>query len=562
MPLSFLWEALGGLGLFILGMKSMSEGLHNFAGEKLRQILEKVTGNRLTAALMGSCLASLLQSSSAASILIIGFVNAGLISIYQALGVLLGTGLGSTVVIQLIAFNVSAVALPSIFIGTILKFFSKRRRWVNIGEVLLGIGLVFWGMHMMVTGFLPVSRQALFDNLYFISQHKLVTAVFIGAILTVIIQSSSTTTGVVIALANSGIIGLETGIATIIGEALGTSCITGIATINGTLAAKRTAAIYFLINLIAITLVLLFLPVFIKTILILTPDGISLLNQNTLNTQVHPDISRQLANAHTLFSLCSIVLFLPSLGFFTRTASRLWGKNGKGIDLELRSKFIDLRIINTPSIAMLQVKNEVQRMAEISREMFKDVVEQFYRYDVRRAKRISNQETVLDFLHKDISKYLMILSRQTISSEISIEIPIMLQVVDNLEHFGDQCETVLLSLKNKKEEKIYFSSAAIAELKYLANKIQEIVELSMDTIMNLPEIRQEYIYGLKKELLELQQSINSSHLNRLTTGKCNVLSGLLFNDIVAAFMNIAEYSFNIIDIERSLTSAEPTNSSN
>src|SRR5512146_747944 len=143
MSSSFLWEALGGLGLFILGMKSMSDGLQKIAGERLRHFLERITGNRLTAALMGSCLASLLQSSSAASILVVGFVNAGLVSLYQALAVLLGTGIGSTLAIQFIAFKISSFALPSIFVGVILKFFGRKRRWVYVGELLLGAGLVF-----------------------------------------------------------------------------------------------------------------------------------------------------------------------------------------------------------------------------------------------------------------------------------------------------------------------------------------------------------------------------------------------------------------------------------
>src|SRR5512136_398753 len=170
MPLSSIWEALGGLGLFILGMKSMSEGLQKLAGDRLRKFLERTTGNRLTAALTGSCLASLLQSSSAASILVIGFVNAGLISLYQALAVLLGTGIGSTLAIQFIAFKISILALPSIFVGVILRFFGRKRRWVYVGELLLGAGLVFLGLQTMEAGFAPASESALsavFHNRFF-----------------------------------------------------------------------------------------------------------------------------------------------------------------------------------------------------------------------------------------------------------------------------------------------------------------------------------------------------------------------------------------------------------
>jgi len=271
MPLTFLWEALGGLGLFILGMKSMSEGLQRIAGDRLRQALEKVTGNRLTAALMGSCLASLLQSSSAASILIIGLVNAGLVSVYQALGVLMGTGIGTTLAIQFIAFKISHIALPAIALGVFLKYSCKRRRFVYVGELMLGAGLIFFGLQLMEAGFAPVKQSALFQAV----QHPLfglrISGVLLGALLTFLIQSGSAVIGIVIALAGSGLIGFESGVAMVIGEVLGTSLITLIATLGGTQAARRSALIYTIINVVAISIVLIGFPLFLQTIQLLSP---------------------------------------------------------------------------------------------------------------------------------------------------------------------------------------------------------------------------------------------------------------------------------------------------
>ncbi len=554
MPLSFLLDVLGGLGLFILGMKAMSEGLNKFAGDNLRHLLERLTGNRLSAALLGSCLASFLQSSSAASIIIIGFVNAGLISLYQALCVLLGTGLGSTLVIQLIAFKISSLALPSIFLGVVLKLFCKRRRLVDLGEILSGIGLVFYGLYLMETGFSPISSQAIFSGVHTNFLTSKLSAVILGAILTLLIQSSSTTTGIVIALASSGLISFGTGVAMIIGEALGTSCITGIATINGTIAAKRTALLYFVINFAAISLTLIFFPIVLSCVQYISP-GDAEYTLIAAGNLLRPNIARHLANAHTLFNIAIILIFLPLLGFFVRSATFIYTKKGKSIDLEPRTIYIDLRIINTPTIAMLQVKSEVQRMAEISRLMYKDIVEQLYRFDVRRAKKISDKEVVLDVLHKDISRYLIVLSRQPLSAEISMEIPIMLQVIDNLEHIGDQCELILGLLRKKKENKIYFSSAAIAELKYLAVKVREIVELSTEFVTNNSQKSFIDTRTLKDEIIDLKQTIFTSHMNRLTVGKCNILAGLVFNDITASFNKISDYSFSNIETEQSLINA-------
>src|SRR5512136_523648 len=280
MPLSSIWEALGGIGLFILGMKSMSEGLQKLAGDRLRKFLEKTTGNRLTAALTGSCLASLLQSSSAASILVIGFVNAGLISLYQALAVLLGTGIGSTLAIQFIAFKISILALPSIFIGVILKFFGRKRRLVYIGDLLLGAGLVFLGLQIMEDGFTPISQSALLKGVHSQFFSWRITAVMLGALLTFLVQSSSAATGIVIALAGSGLLTYTEGVAIIVGEVIGTTAITAVATINGTRDAKRTALLYFVINVFAVALVLLFFPLFLRVVTFLSPGDAEFIGPN------------------------------------------------------------------------------------------------------------------------------------------------------------------------------------------------------------------------------------------------------------------------------------------
>jgi phosphate:Na+ symporter len=398
MPLSSIWGAVGGLGLFILGMKSMSEGLQKLAGERLRRFLENITGNRFTAALMGSCLASLLQSSSAASILVIGFVNAGLISFYQALAVLLGTGIGSTIVIQFIAFKIFSFALPSIFLGVIFKFFGRKRRLVYIGNLLLGAGLVFLGLQIMENGLTPISQNALIKGLHSHFFSWRISAVLLGAFLTFLIQSSSAATGIVIALASSGLLGFEAGVAVVVGEVLGTSVITIVATINGTLAAKRTALINLVINILAVALALILFPLLLKAIAYLSPGSAELIvpatdrGASSFSQPTRPYIARHLANAHTIFSVFSAILFLPFIGFFARSAAFIMPGKKENVDIEPRPQYIDHRVINTPPIALLQVRNEVKRMAEIAHSMFNDTVEQFFRYDAKRFSRIKQKE--------------------------------------------------------------------------------------------------------------------------------------------------------------------------
>lgn len=558
MSFSFIWEALGGVGLFVLGMKFMSDGLQKLAGERLRAFLEKTTGNRLTAALMGSCLASLLQSSSAASILVIGFVNAGLVSLYQALAVLMGTGIGATLVIQFIAFDISFFSLPSIFVGVTLKFFGHNRRLIYIGDLLVGIGLVFLGLQIMESGFAPISQSALVKGVHSQFFSWRITAVIIGAVLTFLVQSSSAATGIVIALASSGIISFSDGVAIIIGEVLGTSAITAIAAINGTRAAKRTSLIYFVINMFAVALALLFFPAFLKCISALSPGDAEFIAPGInkiithLSPPARPYIARHLANAHTIFSVLGAFLFIPFIGFFARSAEILLPGNKEEVDIEPRPKFIDIRIINTPPIAIIQARNELKRMAEIARIMFIDMVEQFERYDAKRVIRIKQEEEALDALQRELSGFLVLLSGR---SPNSIEIPSMLHMVSELEHIGDQSESIQDCLSNKKEKNIYFSDTAVAELKSLAAEVSLLVELSMGSLGNATADTMKTARALKDSIKGMEGEFNNTHMTRLTTGKCTAAAGLIYSDIINAFSKIAEYSYNIIESEKGLLDA-------
>ncbi len=560
MPLSFLMEALGGLGLFILGMKSMSEGLQKLAGEKLRNTIEKVAGNRFTAALMGSGLASLLQSGSTASILIIGFVNAGLISFYQALAVLLGTGLGTTLAIQFIAFKISFFALPTIFVGVILKCFGSKRRWVNAGTLLLGAGLVFFGLNLMETGLAPLKDNTLIHG---ISQHFLswrLPAVLLGALLSFLIQSSSAAIGIVIAVASSGLLAFDAAVAMVIGESLGGALIAAIAAINGTLAAKRTALVYIIINAVAIGLVLLIFPVFLDLIKAFSPGEADLTVQELQKLALSPAISetkpfiaRHLANAHTIYSFLMVMLFLPLVGFFARSASVILPDKEGEKDIDPRPRFLDLRVINTPTIALLQARNEIKRMADVAGSMFFEMIDQFNNFNVRSVSRLKQKEELLDILQRDISSFLITLSRQSLSGESAIEVPTMLQNINDFEHLGDQVEAVMEFMRRKKEEKLHFSNTAMSEIKTLAAQVSEIVTIAVNSLdSETSQNDNANIDNIMADIKKTQEVLHFNHIKRLHSGKCSIIAGLLFGDIISSFERITQISYNIIRTNREL----------
>ncbi|HJV64279.1 MAG TPA: Na/Pi cotransporter family protein [Geomonas sp.] len=540
---------LGGLALFIYGMRTMSEGLQKVTGERLRRLLEKGTANRLTAPLIGSCLSSLLQSGSAASVLVVGFVNAGLLSLYQALGVLLGTGIGTTIAIQFIAFRVTALALPAITIGVFLSFFSRSRKLTNLGGVLLGVGLVFFGLFILEEACQPLRQSALLAGFHPELLSLRLTAVLVGAVLTFLVQSGSATLGIVIAFASAGIFPYDASIAMVIGEVAGATLIPLIASIGGSQTAKRSVLIYLAINGAAIALALVFFPLFLRAIDFVSPGHLTPPAAHlAVSDAMRPFVARRLANAHTIFTVSTALIFLPLIGFLARSAETLLPTRRS--ESEPRPRFIDARVIKTPTIALAQAWIELGRMGNIARAMFEELLSQFDGFDPKVAAEMRDKEVVLDVLHRDMSQFLIALSRETLSVERAVEIPTMLQMVNEIEMVGDQVEAVLRYLLRKKEERLRFSSTAMEELKRFGTKVGEAVALCAGGLQGEEAGDLE---RLKKEIAALHEELEQSHLKRLKSGKCGISAGLLYNDMIASFAKIAELNFSIIQQKRGTT---------
>lgn len=549
---SYITEALGGLALFILGMRTMSEGLQKVTGERLRRFLEKGTGNRLYAPLVGSSLASLLQSGSAASVLVVGFVNAGLLSLYQALGVLLGTAVGTTVAIQFIAFRISTLALPAITLGVVLSFFSRKRKLAELGGLLLGAGLVFYGLSLMEQACLPLSESAIFATLKGNYLPVRLIAVLAGALLTFVIQSGSAAMGIVIALAASGMLSYDTAIAMVIGEVAGASIIPLFASIGGSSTAKRAVLIYIAINSVAISLVLIFFPFFLHAVRAVSPADVAQAVRPVGGlipaAAARPNIARHLANAHTLFSVSCAVLFLPLIGFLARSVET-WIPVRRSQN-EPRPRFIDQRILKTPTIALAQAWSELERMGEVAGSMYRELLGQFSAYDPRVSASIREKEVLLDVLNRDMSQFLINLSREPLSPERAVEIPCMLHLVNDIEAIGDMSNSVMSYLVRKKDERLRFSSAAMNELMNFSAKVGEALFLAEavlagnDSGMDLAL--------LKSEVTALEEELQVSHLVRLKSGKCGIVAGLLYGDMIGAFSKIAHLSLSIVTQKRGL----------
>jgi len=548
---SHITQALGGLALFIFGMRTMSEGLQKVTGERLRRLLERGTANRLTAPLIGSCLASLLQSGSAASVLVVGFVNAGLLSLYQALGVLLGTGIGTTLATQFIAFQVSSLALPAITLGVLFSLFSRSRRLANLGGLLLGVGLVFFGLAILEEACLPLSESALVAGLHRELLSLRLVTVLLGALLTFVVQSGSAAIGIVIALATGGVLTYDAAIAMVIGEVAGAAIIPLIASLGGSTTARRAVVLYLAITGVAIALALGFFPFFLRAVDLVSPGELAGLQHP--GGALRPNIARHLANAHTIFTVASALIFLPLIGFLARSAETLLP--ARRSESEPRPRFIDRRVIKTPTIALAQAWSELGRMAGIADVMYGELVAQFDAFDPKLSADIRDKEVVLDVLHRDMSQFLIALSRQTLSVERAVEIPVMLQLVNEVELVGDQVEGGLNYLERKKQEGLRFSDSAMDELKGFAQKVGDALSQAAQVLRG--EEGGESA-GLKLEIASLEDALQKNHLRRLKTGKCSIVAGLLYGDMIASFSKIAHLSYSIIALKEGITHEAPS----
>src|SRR6185369_14457354 len=435
--------------------------------------LEKVLSSRISAALLGTCLASLLQSSSSASILVVGFLNAGLISLYQALAIFLGTALGATVAVQFIAFQPAGFALLVIFLGVLLKFVFKRSYLVNSGDLLLGAGLLFLGLRIMESGLSPISQSAILQGINEYVFAWPISAVLFGALITLLVQSPAAATGIVIALCGSGLISFNESIGMVLGCNLGTGFIAVIAAASGTATARKAAFVNLLINFMAVLLGIMLIPLLIKSVVYFSPLKNHFTAEIIAASRIAPPrpyLLRMIANAHTIFSLFTVFIFLPLIGFLARAIK----SSGKADNLSAHTEFLDARVLNTPTIALLQAKNEIVRMSSMASTMYDDLEHLLYRSDARGIRRIMAAEDALDTLHKQISNFLVLLSRRDVDPENSVRIPLLLQLSSEIEQFGDLNEKFLASFQKKKSDKIHFSPHAMTDLKRLAAAVGDI----------------------------------------------------------------------------------------
>lgn len=545
-----LIQTLGGLGLFILGMKMMTDGLQMAAGKRIKTILGAVSSNRIIGFITGAGITAMIQSSSATTVMLIGFVSAGLMTFQQAVSVTLGANVGTTMTAQLIAFKLTSAALPAIAIGVIMKFFTQQKKFRYWGEVILGFGLLFFGMDVMKHGLSPIKDDPVFIEFFTkfdpSSIKGLLLSVMVGAALTVMVQSSSATIGLTMTLATQGLLTFPGAMALVLGENIGTTITAQLATISSNnVNAYRTANAHTMFNVLGVFLMLLIFPVFTKLVVFLTGH----LGAGPVDAVVNGEsvnISRYIANGHTLFNVLNACFFLIFLPWLIKVAILISPKAKADEDF-FRLPNFGSRLIDTPIAAMAEARSEIRRMAGAAISTFNETVERLEDRDVKKLSAWQKNEHFLDDMQREITAYLNRISQSDVGDEGAREISSMMRMTNNIERIGDSVENIAQAAEKLIEEKLTFSAKAMEDIKIISAKVMEFLQLVSEGMYRHDQSFMQLAQTIEDTIDDMREEMRDNHICRLRGEECCIESGLIFVNLLTNFEKIGDYCYNIAE---------------
>ncbi len=555
MALDMIMMLLGGLGLFIFGMNMMSDGLKNIAGNRMKNLLEALTNNRLMGVLVGTIVTAIVQSSSAVTVMVVGFVNAGIMNLLQATGIIMGANIGTTVTAQLVAFNLTQFAPLAIASGAVMYLFGKKKRFKQVGYLILGFGILFLGMKLMSDAMKPLRDFEGFKSLLISFSHNPILGVLAGFILTAIIQSSSASIGLLQALAISGAFNipevspLTLIIPVLMGQNIGTCVTSMLSSIGTTITAKRAALIHLFFNVLGTLWFLIILSLAGNPIynFITSISGTTLLEGNIV-----PDLARQIANTHTIFNVANTLVLLP----FAYTLVKISEKALPGKDKEDRGslKFLDERILENPAIAVGQAIKETVRMGRLALDNIAFATKAFLEEDEELIEEVFKKEQIINELEREITKYLVALSNSNLSDMDYLRISNLFHTINDIERIGDHGENLAELAQYRIEHRLLFSNIAIDELKEMIHRVQDIISKAIDALEHDNIQLAKTIEDQEQEIDILEQQLRDGHIKRLNNHSCHPSSGVIFLDMISNLERIADHATNIgktvIDLEK------------
>jgi phosphate:Na+ symporter len=540
MSIANILSMAGGLGLFLFGIRTMGDGLENAAGAKLKRMLEVLTGNRFLAVLVGFVVTAIIQSSTATTVMVVGFVNAGMMTLAQAVGVIMGANIGTTVTSLLIALNFSSVAAASVLVGVILMLASKKTLVKNLGSIFTGFGLLFLGIDLMSDSMAPLRESAGFMNFIVAVSDSPLRSLFgilLGIVMTAVLQSSSASVGVLQTLAMQGLVPLKFSVFVLFGQNIGT-CLTALfSTVGAKKNSKRAAVIHLLFNLLGTGMFIL--------IALLTPyiEWIE---------KISSDPMAQIAISHIVFNVVSTVVLFPFAKLLVKLSCLIVpGKDDS--ESEMHCRFIDDRLLNTPPFAVMQVGKEVARMAKLARDNFETSAYALINRSDKDLNKVMEKEEVINYLNHHITSYLVKLNALDITDSDSDYIARVFHAINDIERVGDHATNLAEAAERNIGDGLTFSDAARDELNQLCGSVITLLDRSIEAFD-----RQSLGDGEAKELSDLEEHIDDltltcqdAHIFRLNRNECNTEAGMLYLNTITDFERVGDHAINIAFLARS-----------
>ena len=489
----------GGLALFLFGMEQMSDALKSALGDQMKVLLAKLTRNRFTAAITGAFVTAVIQSSSVTTVLVVGFVSAGMMSMSQSIGVIMGANIGTTITAQIVAFKVEEAALWMIAIGFLMMFTSKLENIKLYGNMLMGLGLIFFGMSLMGDAMNPLRSYEPFLQLM-TEMDRPFLAILVGALFTALVQSSSATTAIVITMAGQGLISLEAGIALAFGANIGTCVTAMLAALGKPREATRASVVHLLFNVGGVIIWLPFISLLAMWVVGISPSYPEL--EGT--TRLAAEVPRQIANAHTVFNILNTLIFIAFTGYLARLVNWLVPEKVEVEKVIIRPKYLDDTLIETPALALQNVRLEIARMGEIVQEMFSELRQSFLHRDRDRLEKVQKMDDQIDILDGEILRYLGEIRTQPLSEKESDEVGLAMKAADEIESVGDVIETDLVSVGYQAIDQNLQSSETMQHLfKELGDKLEFALAATITAIKEEDETAANEVLAMKSEVNHL-----------------------------------------------------------
>ena len=521
---------LGGLGLFLFGMSFMSQGLQKAAGAKLRTILEAMTKNKIIAVLFGALFTAIIQSSGATTVIVVSFVNTGIMTLAQSVGIIFGANIGTTITSQLVAFNLTGIAPAILFVGAVFMMFGKHPMVKKIGEVILGFGALFMGISMMKDSMSGLREYHVLNILG--SLDNPILGILLGTVITVVVQSSSVTVSILLLMASQGLVALPVCFYVVLGCNIGSCTPAVLASLNGKKDAKRAALIHVLFNVLGMVVIGLLLAFGMQQFesFILRISG--------------SDVGRCVANADSLFKIFQTLMFLPLSAQFVALTKKLVPGEDAG-DKEFQLLYIGKQNIFSPSTAVVETTQEIERMGTMAIRNLRLAMEAFFDRDEGKIAKVYETEKQIDFLSHELTDYLVKINQLQLPVVDAKRIGGLFHVVSDIERIGDHAENIADYAVKCREENLGFTKKASKEILEMHEKATVIVEEAMEMFVTMDEKNLPDILELEETIDRMDRELQQNHVKRMAKGKCSPMSGIIFTDLVTGLERVADHATNI-----------------